>query len=621
MEKNVLFKKLKRKFIKRKEIYKKYYKKYLELYVFLKDVANPKSLKPARGYLRKYQLELLDFCFECFEKIEALGLEYFFIGGNLLGAYRNNSFIPWDDDIDIGMIRKDYEKLYQYLKENCSEMESDEIFQSKRNKWVIVEKYLKQKPDTVSFVRFPTHIQMFIGKNINDIKCLDIHPYDYYSDDLKIEDLAQYLGEIKAQIRKIDNFKLTCEYLERERANNPNIVDNSNKIYCGIDHWDATHFPCVKWFSYSDIYPISKVNFENKKISIPNNIAKFLELTYGLTYDDMPKSFEVLEHRNFRQRILAESGYEKKKQISTPRALLIKKIKRKFASKEEKYKKLYKKIKPKTDFLLDIVDIKSMNPTKDKTLRQMQLKVVDFAKEITDFLDEQKLSYFLNGGSLIGALRHQGFVPWDDDFDVGLMREDYEKLKEILPKYFKIIDISKVVFKKSNKNEIVHEELKKSNGEIICFIGPRYIQMYRGNSLASCAMIDIFPHDYYRDDYTIAEHEKYLDYINLQIKKINKYPKIMEFLKKEIKNSPNIVQKSNKIHYAIDNYGSYVTKSNTFMTYDMIFPLKKMKFEGYEFNVPNDSDTYIKVQYKNYMQMPSNIAIAPDLKIRKQFES
>ena len=57
--------------------------------------------------------------------------------------------------------------------------------------------------------------------------------------------------------------------------------------------------------------------------------------------------------------------------------------------------------------------------------KQLMLSVMD---EIDAFCRENGLTYFLVGGTLLGAVRHKGFIPWDDDMDIGLPRKDYERL-------------------------------------------------------------------------------------------------------------------------------------------------------------------------------------------------
>jgi lipopolysaccharide cholinephosphotransferase len=63
-----------------------------------------------------------------------------------------------------------------------------------------------------------------------------------------------------------------------------------------------------------------------------------------------------------------------------------------------------------------------------RELRQLQLAIMD---DIHQFCEQNGIRYSLAGGTLIGAFRHQGYIPWDDDIDIYLMRSDYERfLKE-----------------------------------------------------------------------------------------------------------------------------------------------------------------------------------------------
>ena len=64
-------------------------------------------------------------------------------------------------------------------------------------------------------------------------------------------------------------------------------------------------------------------------------------------------------------------------------------------------------------------------------LRELQLKQLDMLVYFRDFCEKNNLTFWLIGGGLIGALREGGFVPWDDDVDVMLPREDYEKLPSL----------------------------------------------------------------------------------------------------------------------------------------------------------------------------------------------
>ncbi len=64
-------------------------------------------------------------------------------------------------------------------------------------------------------------------------------------------------------------------------------------------------------------------------------------------------------------------------------------------------------------------------------MTDLQLKMLDMISYFHSFCRENNIRYFVVGGTALGVARHQGFIPWDDDIDVGLPRPDYERLKEL----------------------------------------------------------------------------------------------------------------------------------------------------------------------------------------------
>ncbi len=68
-----------------------------------------------------------------------------------------------------------------------------------------------------------------------------------------------------------------------------------------------------------------------------------------------------------------------------------------------------------------------------EVLRKVQLCQLEIAKEIKRVCEEEHIGYFLCCGTFLGAVRHQGFIPWDDDLDMGMLREDYERFLRIAP--------------------------------------------------------------------------------------------------------------------------------------------------------------------------------------------
>lgn len=70
---------------------------------------------------------------------------------------------------------------------------------------------------------------------------------------------------------------------------------------------------------------------------------------------------------------------------------------------------------------------------KEITFEEMKILQMDILDVLHKFCNEKKINYSLGCGSMLGAIRHQGYIPWDDDIDIYLLREDYEKLLKLFP--------------------------------------------------------------------------------------------------------------------------------------------------------------------------------------------
>lgn len=111
-------------------------------------------------------------------------------------------------------------------------------------------------------------------------------------------------------------------------------------------------------------------------------------------------------------------------------------------------------------------------------IKKIELEIM---KKIHQFCEENKIEYFLSYGSLIGAIRHKGFIPWDDDIDIFMARPEYEKFLKLFPKYeeklnLKLVNHKTVPYygrnlsKVIDTNTVLYEPVYKSDDPIGVFV-------------------------------------------------------------------------------------------------------------------------------------------------------
>ncbi len=125
---------------------------------------------------------------------------------------------------------------------------------------------------------------------------------------------------------------------------------------------------------------------------------------------------------------------------------------------------------------------------RNKIMRRLQLEELEILKYFDSFCRENGLRYYIVGGTLIGAVRHKGFIPWDDDIDVSMPREDFDRLLKIAKE-----KLSKDYFLQNQKTEkgcyFYYAKLRK-NGTYFGEDKFEHLPLHKG------IFIDIFPLDY-----------------------------------------------------------------------------------------------------------------------------
>lgn len=218
------------------------------------------------------------------------------------------------------------------------------------------------------------------------------------------------------------------------------------------------------------------------------------------------------------------------------------------------------------------IDITSFPPATG-LLRQCQIAGGELLRIVCRTLEDNGLTYWLDYGTLLGAVRHKGYIPWDDDLDIAMTRQDYEIACEILPKELKKFGI----------------KVTAPNDERI------------GISIWKAGLImDIFPMDNV-DENSIKSfdelRDKTIEFRKYYVKNKKLSLSVLREKRHEMIGSPS---ESNPLWY----HNAEFCADRTVYSNNTIFPLKEMSFEGHLFKVPNDCHQYLIETYGDYMSMP-----------------
>lgn len=240
---------------------------------------------------------------------------------------------------------------------------------------------------------------------------------------------------------------------------------------------------------------------------------------------------------------------------------------------------------------------------KKQTLRLCQLKELSILEEVARICEKHNIAYWLDAGTLLGAVRHGGFIPWDDDIDIGMTRSDLEKFKQVAP-----TELPKHLFLQTPQTDSDKKPIAKVRDLNSFFIEKS----------------DSFFNDYQKGIY--IDIFCFTDYPTI--------PRSWVRIHKKISKSYSILHANH--YYSLRSFAEFFffgaqyaicrlvwemiclfSKKGTYTGYSLhtngcgnihlkktIFPLSEITFEGKRFKAPANPDLYLKDLYKNYMEIP-----------------
>lgn len=232
-------------------------------------------------------------------------------------------------------------------------------------------------------------------------------------------------------------------------------------------------------------------------------------------------------------------------------------------------------------------------------LRRQQMRMLDILLEIDRICKKYKIQYWLSSGTLLGAVRHHGFIPWDDDLDIEMLWPDYQRLLEVLPAELpptmalQCTQTDRNYFFFYAKVRDRRSHLEESN---------QYDRFWKEQGI----YIDIFP--FYRQPM----------WIHLLSEKLHghvyKIMRLMGDTDKDMWKVRLITRINEKLFFPVlrafcrlskarETYGLGIPYHDPRYMED-ILPLTEAEFEGHLFPVPKDCHAVLALKYGDYMQLP-----------------
>lgn len=212
-------------------------------------------------------------------------------------------------------------------------------------------------------------------------------------------------------------------------------------------------------------------------------------------------------------------------------------------------------------------------------LRAMQQKMLEILDVVVAIFDRNDIPYWLDGGTLLGAVRHGGFIPWDDDIDIDVPTSHYKKALVAL------------------RNELPDDLIMQQNGwikvrdrfSVVEEVGTEHLE-HRG------IFVDIF------EAKSIgAKEHKLKSTIDIAVRKFRRQGR-------------SYLRRMMQLLYHLSGVFFIFEKKSLFMTDDifvrwafplsLLSPLGSVVFEGKVYKAPNDVDGYLKIHYGDYMRIP-----------------
>lgn len=260
----------------------------------------------------------------------------------------------------------------------------------------------------------------------------------------------------------------------------------------------------------------------------------------------------------------------------------------------------------------------------DEDTRKVQQKLLDMMEDVDGFCSKNHLTYVMTGGCALGAVRHQGFIPWDDDIDICMPREDYDRFAREFAEYY------------AAKYHV--QEIQSCQGYDLNFMkirlkGTAFCELLDPEPEKAGIFIDIFPIEHvYMSPWKRTLQHLYSDglqFICSCVRIRSKKARLLEYA--EDKSVVRIIRLKAVLGtlFSFKSLRSWLLLTERFVSRcrekdstlisipvgrghfkgelyptDWFYPPKRMNFSGHDFACPAKTENYLEQMYGDYMTIP-----------------
>lgn len=255
-----------------------------------------------------------------------------------------------------------------------------------------------------------------------------------------------------------------------------------------------------------------------------------------------------------------------------------------------------------------------INTRKLELIHKTELQILI---EIIRLCSINYIEYFVIGGTALGAVKYKGFIPWDDDIDIGMTRDNYNKFLKAAKTDLRD-GLFLQVFSTDKESPFYYAKVRKNE--------TKFIEYYcRNLNMNQGIFVDIFP----LDNIPTNKYLRKIQYINTKILSNLYISKCVKELSSQSKSLKNDFKYSIRyiLHFILKpiskqllyklldkEFQKYNNKNTNIIGYiehqhyrfqkELLYPLKKIQFESLVVNIPYDYHTYLTLVFGDYMKPP-----------------